>query len=237
MRKILAFVFLCVFQQANAQVLVSDTSYLTFNSGRFFDVRVITFDDGSSETFSRFVCDTATAYRYFLSETNVAAASLATRVREANRIRQDVNALRAKLLFIASVSPVSILDSFMRDLIAPLRNQTWALTYTEGSDTVRFTTTANGQGRYQIGAAAARQFQIIGPDILCMVNMPVGVSAGNTVVLHRVNESRYENIGRTYVLRRVSRSGPQSRTAEKLPDDAPKIMPIGPAKPRKRQRQ
>jgi len=216
-----------------SQVSVSDTSYLEYENKHFFNVQVITYDDGSSERHRRFICDSSKVYRYFNSEVLAWSLSTANAVRESNRINFEVGAMRSKLLYIASASGVSVLDSFMRDYTSNLLSQSWEIRHAGQAQAITFTQTAQGAGRYSVGASTVRQFQALGKDIIWLINYPDGLNQGSVLRLYRVNPNRYESIGRTYIMSRTGQ-GSQGKTAAPAPVIDVQIEDVKPAQPKRK---
>lgn len=222
MIKNIVFLAFCILHfVANAQRVVKDTSYLEYSAGKFFNVQFIEYEDESNETFRRFLCDSSSVYRYFNSEVLAFSSATSNSVKDLNRINNEVGAMRSKLLYIASVSNISLLDSFMRDNADFLIDNSWEIVHNDSIKQIEFIKTQAGFGRYVVEGYSNRQFQIIGKDILWLINYAEGLDKGRVLRMYRVGQQRFESVGKTYVMRRVNGSGQTKRVTSN-----PSVFPI-----------
>ena len=173
MKNIILFLLLPLFAFGQTEI-TNDSTYLNWEAGAWYRVTVLTYDNGNSDIFKRFIGDTATLYNQAVDGIRNAVSAMATDVATTSQYRKRVTTLLREsdeILLKAGRSPV---DSIENNDAAPFLDAGWTIRRPDGTTiAVTFNKTAQGKLRWNTGTN--NQCDLIG-NVIRLRNYPTNGS-------------------------------------------------------------
>ena len=210
MRKV--FLFLCLFlllaQIATAQkTVLSDTSFITNNAGKFFETKETIYSNGESERVTNLIGDTSQVLTMYANAANVETKQFAACVAVVNGRNKSVQKV-SRLSNTCNATTGKTIWNYLQSINEPLwidtsatKNKPINITFKDGQNTKALVVTklANGSWRAKIGTDAIRVFQLFGEGAIRILDYP---TAGNNLHLWNIDNKIFTDYTGSIVLTR-----------------------------------
>ena len=198
MRNILFFLFLSVSAFAQKGECRDSTAYELQVGGLFVKSVYTTCEDGSkSSTHST----PGTGLSFSVAAQNEAtqrANSWRTDLQYISTIPAKFKEQKRELNAIKAATGVSGLDTIQKALIGELLVPGFKIKETSGISDIVFSQNMSGQGKYKIGTAALKNFNLL-PGIIELVDYP---ATGQNTLFSKLDNGNYVSPGRASVIRK-----------------------------------
>lgn len=208
--------FLCLMPLALAaqnDEPVSDTSYITLQSGKFYEVRTSFYQDGEEITTKSLIGDTAQLVQAMQDRITSKAASLAVDARYLSTARKQLTVLNRESDAVKNLTGIDPLKKIQDERIAPLLIAGWKIRRDGTTSDLEFTVSAQGNLRYAINAGSTKAATLFG-DVIRLKNYP---SNGNDTDLFLLRNGNFVNLDRSTILRPPGNDNPVNRSAAPAP--------------------
>lgn len=210
MKNVLLLLFFPLILVAQTGEPVSDTSYFVKQGSLFYEVKTLTYKDGSEQTFKTLIGDTATLIIAARDRLTSKAATFAVDAQFTSKFRRQFTDVLRDADAVKALTGQDPQKAIQDEFSEPFLSGDWTVKRDGITSTVTFTLNAQGNLRYAINAGATKQAVLIG-RALRLKNYP---SNGTDTDVYQLPGGAWINLDRTVVLRHPGNNDPVNRVAK-----------------------
>ena len=191
---------------AQAQTVATDTSFIRNVSGKFFETRIITYENGESSNVVKIVGDTVAVHTLYANAANTASRQIAANVAKVldwKEVNQTITRLDKTSQVFTGKGVFDVLQARHEgDWVdtSDLKKNPIVLTFTDalGARPATVTKGANNL-RIKIGSDNLRTFQIFGTGAIRILAYP---TAGESTVLYNLDNKNFSSLDGSATIKR-----------------------------------
>jgi len=217
MKKLLFLLLFPAFLQA--QTTLIDSTWITNSNGRFFEKRLIRWDNGEDVLTTTNLGDTNMVALSFMSRFTAKSELWANEAQLASSHRREIGEIirqSAHLNSIIGRNPLRLIADANKSVYLDSLNR---IRDNRVVRPIKFTQQASGQMRYKVDTFATRNAFVIG-NVIRLNNY---MNTGQDLDIFKFNGNRFWSLGREVQVYPVA-SGPSSAAIDKPKEDGPTIQ-------------
>lgn len=189
--------FLLFTASLSAQELTNDSTYINWESGAWYRVTILQYDNGASDIFKRIIGDTSALFNSAVDGIRTRTSALANDVSFVSNYGKQVKSLLRESDEIALKAGKNPADSIEAKDTEPFLASGWQIRFNGVNTPITFNKTAAGKLRYQYTTTTNRQTDLMGA-VIRLRDFP---TSGTTTDFYRFpNGKRWVNLDRSYQL-------------------------------------